>query len=240
LFRELTQSGEVAAFIYEPLVQGAAGMRMYPAEVLEELLQVAKANEVLCIADEVMTGFGRTGKLFASEYCATKPDIMCLSKGITGGAMPLGVTSCTEAVIDAYRSSDLMKTFFHGHSFTANPLACAAANASLDLLLAEPCKLDRNRIARRHEIFTVSIAAHPAVLAIRSLGVILAMDIRTNAATSYFNEVRNSLYDYFLSRGLLIRPLGNVIYLLPPYVITDEELDRVYAEIRTLLDKMIA
>ncbi len=238
-FRELVQSGEVAAFIYEPLVQGAAGMRMYPAEVLEELLQVAKSNHVLCIADEVMTGFGRTGNLFASEYCATKPDIMCLSKGITGGALPLGVTSCTEEVISVYRSNDLMKTFFHGHSFTANPMACAAANASLDLLLAEACEQDRNRIARRHGAFAASIAAHPAVLSIRSLGVILAMDIRTNAATSYFNEVRNSLYDYFLSRDLLIRPLGNVIYLLPPYVIKDAELDRVYAEIRKLLNNMI-
>ncbi|CAA9305500.1 MAG: Adenosylmethionine-8-amino-7-oxononanoate aminotransferase [uncultured Cytophagales bacterium] len=239
-FNTLARSGEVAAFVYEPLVQGAAGMRAYPAEVLEELLQIAKAHGILCIADEVMTGFGRTGKLFASAHCVTQPDIMCLSKGLTGGALPLGVTSCTAEVIAAYRANDLMKTFFHGHSFTANPLACAAANASLDLLLTPECEGNRQRIARRHAAFAEAVAAHPAVLAVRSLGVVLALEIRTSAATSYFNEVRNSLYDYFLGRDLLIRPLGNVIYLLPPYVITDAELDRVYAEIETLLDQMIA
>jgi adenosylmethionine-8-amino-7-oxononanoate aminotransferase len=187
-----------------------------------------------------MTGFGRTGRLFASEYCTTHPDIMCLSKGLTGGALPLGVTSCTGEVIAAYRANDLMKTFFHGHSFTANPLACAAANASLDLLLTPDCEGNRHRIAGRHEAFAQRAAAHPAVLAVRSMGVMLALEIRTNAATSYFNEVRNSLYDYFLGRNLLIRPLGNVIYLLPPYIITDGELDRVYAEIETLLDQMLA
>jgi adenosylmethionine-8-amino-7-oxononanoate aminotransferase len=239
-FETLARSGEVAAFIYEPLVQGAAGMRTYPAEVLEELLQIARAHDVLCIADEVMTGFGRTGKLFASGHCTTQPDILCLSKGVTGGALPLGVTSCTEKVIAAYRANDLMKTFFHGHSFTANPMACAAANASLDLLLTSECEGNRLRIAGRHAAFAERIGAHPAVLAVRRLGVVLALEIRTSAATSYFNEVRNSLYDYFLERNLLIRPLGNVIYLLPPYVITDAELDRVYAEIETLLDQMIA
>jgi adenosylmethionine-8-amino-7-oxononanoate aminotransferase len=238
-FKILAESGEIAAFIYEPLVQGAAGMRMYPAEVLESLLQIAKAHGILCIADEVMTGFGRTGDLFASESCLAKPDIMCLSKGITGGAFPLGVTSCTEAVISAYRSSDLMKTFFHGHSFTANPLACAAANASLDLLLREECTKDRQRIAMRHREFAARIGTHPAVLNVRCAGVILAAEIRTNSSTSYFNEVRNSLYDYFLSRNLLIRPLGNVIYLLPPYIISDEDLSRVYIEIEGLLDKMM-
>jgi adenosylmethionine-8-amino-7-oxononanoate aminotransferase len=178
--------------------------------------------------------------LFASGHCATQPDILCLSKGVTGGALPLGVTSCTEKVIAAYRANDLMKTFFHGHSFTANPLACAAANASLDLLLTAECEANRYRIAGRHAAFAERIVAHPAVLAVRRLGVVLALEVRTSAATSYFNEVRNSLYDYFLDRNLLIRPLGNVIYLLPPYVINDAELDRVYAEIETLLDQMVA
>ncbi len=238
-FTQLVQSGEVAAFIYEPLVQGAAGMRMYEPDLLEELLKTAKSNQVLCIADEVMTGFGRTGKLFASEYCRTQPDIMCLSKGLTGGTMALGVTSCSEAILDAYRTDDRMKTFFHGHSFTANPLACAAAHASLDLLLTEECTQNRERIAERHRVFAQKITGHSSVAEVRSRGIILAVEIRTQTATSYFNEIRNNLYAYFLSRNLLLRPLGNIIYLFPPYIITDAELDWVYREIEELLDKML-
>jgi adenosylmethionine---8-amino-7-oxononanoate aminotransferase len=138
-FKELAESGEVAAFIYEPLIQGTAGMRTYSKEILGSLLSEAKKNNILCIADEVMTGFGRTGKLFASDYIKEPPDIVCLSKGITGGSMPLGVTSCNEKVVAAFRSEDRSKTLFHGHSYTANPLACAVSNASLDLLLKEEC-----------------------------------------------------------------------------------------------------
>ncbi len=237
-FTQLVQSGEVAAFIYEPLVQGAAGMRMYEPKILQELLKIAQAHQVLCIADEVMTGFGRTGKLFASAYCEVHPDIMCLSKGLTGGTMALGVTSCTEAILDAYRTGDRLKTFFHGHSFTANPLACAAAHASLDLLLTDECAQNRQRIAEKHRTFSQKIAHHTAVAEVRNRGVILAIEIRTPAATSYFNAIRNSLYAYFLSRNLLLRPLGNIIYLFPPYIITDDELDWVYGEIAGLLDKM--
>jgi adenosylmethionine---8-amino-7-oxononanoate aminotransferase len=236
-FTRLIQSGEVAAFIYEPLVQGAAGMRMYAAGLLNELLRIARQHGVLCIADEVMTGFGRTGKLFASEFCPEKPDIICLSKGITGGAMALGVTSCTEEVISAYRTSDWLKTFFHGHSFTANPLACAAANASLDLLLSPECEADIQRISQAHVRFRDQLAGHPAVREVRCQGVIMALEFNTESATSYFNEVRHPLYEYFLSKNILLRPLGNVIYLLPPYIITDEELGTIYEAIRQLLDK---
>ncbi len=239
-FTHSIQGGDVAAFIYEPLVQGAAGMRMYSPEILEELLQIAKQHNIICIADEVMTGFGRTGKLFASDHCTTKPDIICLSKGLTGGTLPLGVTACTAEVMRPYRSDDLMKTFFHGHSFTGNPLACAAANASLDLLLAASCQNSISEIAQTHAAFALKIAPHPAVLAVRHLGVILALEIKTNAATSYFNELRNSLYDYFLERNLLLRPLGNVIYVLPPYIITKQELEWIYTEIEQLLDIMCA
>ena len=239
-FTHSVQSGDVAAFIYEPLVQGAAGMRMYAPEMLDELLQIAKQHNIICIADEVMTGFGRTGKLFASDHCATKPDIICLSKGLTGGTLPLGVTACTAEVMRPYRSDDLMKTFFHGHSFTGNPLACAAANASLDLLLAAGCQNSILEIAQTHAAFAAKIASHPAVLDVRHMGVILALEIKTNAATSYFNELRNSLYDYFLERNLLLRPLGNVIYVLPPYIITIQELEWIYTEIEQLLDIMCA
>ncbi len=237
-FTTLARSGEIAAFIYEPLIQGAAGMRMYKPEILDILLKIAKENDILCIADEVMTGFGRTGKLFASDYCSIQPDIICLSKGLTGGTMALGVTSCTEEVISAYHSDNLMKTFFHGHSFTANPIACASANASLDLLLGKECQENIEWIAQKHVQFKNQITSHPAVTDVRCLGVILAVEVKTNTGTSYFNEVRNSLYDYFLERNLLIRPLGNVVYILPPYIITDAELDILYAAIWELLDKM--
>ncbi len=238
-FEKLASSSEIAAFIYEPLVQGAAGMRMYEATVLNDLLTIAKKHHILCIADEVMTGFGRTGSLFASDHCSIKPDIICLSKGLTGGALPLGVTACTEAVMKPYRSENLLKTFFHGHSFTANPLACTAANASLDLLLTSECQNSIHMIMETHAQFKEKIATHPTVLNVRQQGVILAIEIRTNAATSYFNEVRNSLYDYFLEKNLLLRPLGNVIYLLPAYCITSEELQWIYQEIEQLLELML-
>jgi adenosylmethionine-8-amino-7-oxononanoate aminotransferase len=236
-FTQLAQTGEVAAFVYEPLVQGAAGMRMYAADVLNQLLSIAKEHHILCIADEVMTGFGRTGKLFASHYCETQPDIMCLSKGLTGGTMALGVTTCTEEVMQPYRSDDLMKTFFHGHSFTANPIACAAANASLDLLLTDQCQENIRRITEKHISFMENIAQHPSVIDARAMGVILAIEVKTSADTSYFNEVRNSLYDFFMARNILLRPLGNIVYILPPYIITNEELDIIYAAIMELLNK---
>ena len=122
---------EIAAFIYEPLVQGAGGMKMYDPVLMDELLLYIQQINIICIADEVMTGFGRTGKMFASEYMQTKPDIICLSKGLTGGTMALGATACSEKIYTAFINEDAQKTFFHGHSFTANPLACSAANASL-------------------------------------------------------------------------------------------------------------
>jgi len=237
-FQELAESGQVAAFIFEPLVQGASGMRMYSAYLLDELMRIAQANQILCIADEVMTGFGRTGELFASDHLRLAPDIICLSKGLTGGTMAMGVTTCTEAVQAAFRSSDLMKTFFHGHSFTANPIACAAALASLDLLLTEECSYDIYRIGRKHLTFRDQLKDHRGVKEIRCLGVILAVEIDTLHETGYFNEARSSLYAYFLAQDLLIRPLGNVIYVLPPYIIQDEELDRIYGAIVGLLERL--
>lgn len=228
LFREAISKENVAAFIFEPLVQGASGMRMYDAEILDELIGAARENEVLCIADEVMTGFGRTGKLFASDHLRRKPDIFCLSKGLTGGTMALGVTSCTQAIVQAFESEELKKTFFHGHSFTANPIACAAANASLDLLLAESC-LERIRfIEQKHRAFAEKIRGFSKVKNMRMLGTILAFEVDTEEETSYFNEAGRALYDFFIGRGVLLRPLGNVVYVLPPYCINDEDLEKVY------------
>ncbi len=237
-FRDLIAGGEVAAFIFEPLVQGSAGMRMYPAELLDALLEIAKEQQVICIADEVMTGFGRTGKLFATSGLRHTPDIFCLSKGLTGGTLPLGVTTCTAQIQEAFRDPDIMKTFFHGHSFTANPLSCAAANASMDLLLSDDCQEQIAAISYQHSLFVERMKDHPKIEQVRSTGTIMALDIRTGEETSYFNSRRNSFYEYFLERNILLRPLGNTLYILPPYVVTSEELDGIYVEIEKLLEQL--
>lgn len=236
-FKDLISTGEVAAFIFEPIVQGASGMQFYSAELLDKMIGLAQANEVICIADEVMTGFGRLGTLFAADQLQNKPDIMCLSKGLTGGALPMGVTSCTDKIQEAYRSNDLMKTFFHGHSFTGNPIIAAVANASLDLLLTEECDKHRQRINEQHLAFYEEIKDDPMVRNARVMGTILAFDLNTEKDTSYFNEARHHLYPYFIEKGLLIRPLGNVIYLIPPYIISNEELGFVYATIKAFLEE---
>jgi adenosylmethionine-8-amino-7-oxononanoate aminotransferase len=236
-FDQLVKQGDVAAFIYEPLVQGAGGMRMYSPEVLESLLQLAKTHEVICIADEVFTNFGRTGKLFASDYVFTKPDIMCLSKGITGGFLPLGVTTCNEKIVAAFQSDKIEHTFFHGHSYTANPVICAAALASFDILMSEECQSNIERIAHAHMKFKSKIESHPSVEDARSIGTILAIEIKVEDGSSYFNSLRKKIYPYFLERGILIRPLGNTIYILPPYVISDIELSFIYKAIEDFLDR---
>ena len=235
----LAQTGEIAAFIYEPLVQGAAGMRMYSVEILEKLLQIAKENEIICIADEVMTGFGRTGKLFASQYLSIFPDIMCLSKGLTGGVMPLGVTTCTEKIIEAFRSDDKAKTFYHGHSFTANPLACAAALASMQILLQKDTLNAIARIGEKHIEFETLIRNHKSLRNVRTLGTIIALELQTKGESNYFNEIGKSVYQYFLERNILLRPLGNVLYIMPPYCISDSELDLIYQEIEVFLEKIL-
>jgi adenosylmethionine-8-amino-7-oxononanoate aminotransferase len=235
-FKKIIASEDVAAFIFEPLVQAASGMRIYEAVVLDELIQLAKEKNVICIADEVFTGFGRTGKLFASHYLNNKPDIITLSKGLTGGTMPLGVTACSNEIIEAFQTSDFTKTFFHGHSYTANPLACATANASFELLTNEQCQKNILRISSMHLDFKGSIETHPSIQQIKTLGTILAIEIKNNEATSYSNSIRKGIYKYFLGRNILLRPLGNIIYILPPYVISNDELKSIYKEIKTFLD----
>jgi adenosylmethionine-8-amino-7-oxononanoate aminotransferase len=230
-------SHHVGIFIYEPLVQGAAGMRMYPPEILNHLIALAKQYDVICIADEVFTGFGRTGKLFASDFLTTPPDIIAVSKGITGGFMPLGVTACSDNIVDAFRSPAASKTFFHGHSYTANPIACAAANASFDLLMSDSCQSDILRIGKSHRKFAAH-QNHPAIKNIRSCGTILAIELQTNEGTSYFHDTRKKIYSFFLERNILLRPLGNVFYVLPPYVIQDGELDVIYRAIEEFLSRL--
>lgn len=237
-FKTLLKNNEAGAFIFEPLVQGASGMRMYAPAVLDALLNEAHKHDVICIADEVFTGFGRTGKMFACQYLEQKPDIICVSKGITGGALPLGVTTCSEMIVSAFNSSEVDRTFFHGHSYTANPIACAAANASMELLIGEDCQHQINRISALHQDYCKIVQLHKNVKEARCLGTILAVELRTEMESSYFNEMRKMIYPYFLERDILLRPLGNVIYVLPPYVITGEELNRVYRAISDFLDSI--
>ncbi len=226
---------QLACFIFEPLVQGAGGMLMYEANLLSELMAHCHQEGILLIADEVFTGFGRTGKPFACNHLSQQPDIMCFSKGLTGGTMALGLTTCSAAIYEAFLSDDKLKTLFHGHSFTANPIACAAALASLDLFLAPETTENINRIVKAHQNFAQKIASHPKIKTIRQCGTILAMEWQTLDDTSYFNTLRDRLYNYFLSAGIILRPLGNIIYILPPYCITDEELNYIYTKIEDAL-----
>ena len=234
-FKHHLSSGDIAAFIYEPIVQGASGMRMYHPDLLDQLITLAREQQVICIADEVMTGFGRTGKLFASDHLVTNPDIICMSKGLTGGAMALGATSCTAEIVAAFDTPDLKKTFLHGHSYTANPMACAAGVASLKLLLEDSCLNNITRISTRHHEFCNTLSDFKLVKDARSFGTIMALEFKTDSDSSYFSEMRNRLYPYFLSRNILLRPLGNLIYLIPPYIISDQELKQVYDAIETFL-----
>lgn len=220
---------QTAAFIYEPLVQGAGGMNMYDPYLLNELLNTAKLNDIICIADEVMTGFGRTGKFFASEYMNKKPDIICLSKGLTGGTMALGVTACTDRIYQAYVDDDAMKTFFHGHSFTANPLACTAALASLDLLQKDACLLQIEKISAANVSFADQLRnSELPIKDVRTLGTILAFEI-DQGKKEYLNQVSTVITKKALQAGMYIRPLGNTVYIMPPYCIEEDELQKIYS-----------
>jgi len=229
---------EAACFVFEPLVQGSGGMLMYEARYLDELMAHCRREGVLMIDDEVFTGFGRTGKLFACYHVNTQPDIMCFSKGLTGGTMALGLTTCTQEIYDAFLSEDKLKTLFHGHSFTANPVACAAALASLDIMLQDATMESIKRIEAAHRQFALKIKHHPKIKTTRQTGTILAMEWETGSNTSYFSTLRDRLYQYFLAEGIILRPLGNVLYILPPYCISNEELNYIYSKIEQALEEI--
>lgn len=238
-FKSLIDSENIAAFIYEPLIQAAGGMRTYSSSTLNKLLELAKQNEVLCIADEVFTGFGRTGKLFASDHLSEKPDLIALSKGLTGGTLPLGVTAVSQKVFTAFDTSEITNTFFHGHSFTANPIACAAANASFDLLLADSCQQRILEITEQHENFADEIRSSTVVAEVRTLGTIIAVELMSDESTSYMNPIRKHIYSYFLERDILLRPLGNTFYIIAPYCVTRQELEKIYSAIRQFLKSLL-
>ncbi|SIN67454.1 adenosylmethionine--8-amino-7-oxononanoate transaminase [Chitinophaga niabensis] len=232
-----THASDTAAFIFEPLVQGSGGMVMYDTACFDALLQHCRAHGILLIADEVMTGFGRTGTNFAMEQVQTPPDMITLSKGLTGGTIAMGVTTCTNEIYHAFLSTDKLKTLFHGHSYTANPLTCAIALASLELFLQPACRQERERINARHRAFAVELAYHPDVKNVRSLGTILAFEIVTGEADSYTNDLAGFLFKFFREKRVMLRPLGNTLYILPPYCITDEQLTEVYDSIYEMLAK---
>ncbi len=231
--------GNVAAFVFEPLVLGAGGMVMYSPDTLRAMEDVCRSHGVLLIADEVMTGFGRTGSVFACDQAELVPDIMCLSKGLTGGFLPMGATLCSAEVYQAFYHKDKAKMFFHSSSFTGNPLACAAANASLAIWKEEPV-LDRIRdIAAGHAQAVRDLSAIKGVKNIRQKGTILALDIDVESE-GYLSAIQPKLYDAFLDRGILLRPLGNCIYILPPYCVGADDLKLVYDEIGNVIELLSA
>ena len=219
-----------AAFIVEPLILGAGGMLIYPASVLAEMRAICARHDVLFIADEVMTGWGRTGTLLACEQAGIVPDILCLSKGLTGGSVPLAVTLATEAIYAAHLSEDRARMFFHSSSYTANPIACAAANANLAIWREEPVLERIADIAARQRQRLGALAAHPAVRGCRSIGTITALELGSGEG-SYLSQLGPRLLAFFRDRNLLVRPLGNTVYVMPPYCIGDDDLDAVYAAI---------
>jgi adenosylmethionine-8-amino-7-oxononanoate aminotransferase len=229
----------IAAVIVEPMLQGAGGMIVWPAEFLAAVRRLCDRYGVLMIADEVLTGFGRTGRMFACDHAAVSPDIICLSKALTGGYLPLGATVTTEAVYDAFLSDDRTKTFFHGHSFTANPLACAVALASLDLF-DETESLQRvHNLERWLRDGLVPLASLPVVGEVRILGGVGVVELITErmetAAAAYLDQIGPRLARAFLDRGLLLRPLGNVLYFMPPYIVTESETAWAIEQIHEVL-----
>ena len=237
-----TQGERVAAVLVEPMLQGAGGMIMWPAEFLSGVRRLCDQHGVLMIADEVLTGFGRTGRMFACEHAGVMPDIICLSKALTAGYLPLAVTAVTDAVYEAFLSDDHSKTFFHGHSFTANPLACAVAIASFDLFEENHVLARIERLEKRLREGLAPLTRLPMIGEVRVLGGVgaieLVSDKNTKSASGYLDSIGPRLSHAFLDRGLLLRPLGNVLYFMPPYVITDDEVDWVIAQIGDVLGRL--
>ena len=231
---EIIAKNDIAGFIYEPLVQGAAGMKIHKAKDLNEILHFFKENNILMIADEVMTGFGKTGNYFASDEVATKPDIICLSKALTAGLVPMAITSCTEEIYSTFLSNDIAKGFFHCHTYSANPIACSAALATIELLKTKKIQDSIQFIASSHKNFEERIKNHPKITATNSKGVILAIDLKTNA--NRYGTLRDQLLKHFMDDGVFLRPLGNTIYIQPPYIIKKEQLEKVYTTIEKVLD----
>jgi len=239
-FKELlkTSASEIAAIILEPLILGAGGMKIYDSSVIDELYKLAKAHNIFFILDEVMTGFGRTGSVFAFEQTNIIPDIICLSKGLTGGNLPLSLTLSTKEIYEAFYSTSKADMFFHSSSYTANPIACAAASANLDMWLADSGKflldkisnINKYHLKKIKELRNSKLVENPRVL-----GSIFAFDIKVENE-GFLADIAIRLYDFYLKNGVLLRPLGNTVYIMPPYCISEKSLDKIYATIDLSLE----
>ena len=227
---------EVAAIIIEPLVQGASGMNMCRPQFLRALQELTQLHQVLIIYDEVMTAFGRTGATFACEKAGTSPDIICLAKGLTGGFLPLAATVCHERIYQAFLNNQIDHALIHGHSYTANPLGCAAALASLELLAAAETRKQLHEISLRHEKWLAQLALLPGIEKVRQCGTIAAFDLQ--AESSYGSLLSQEWRKSFQERGLILRPLGNVVYLLPPYCLSIADLDQAYLAIIDIIKNL--
>ena len=234
---KIISENSVAAFVFEPLVQGAAAMKMIDAQGLSQLIECCNKHDIITIADEVMTGFGKTGTNFASEQLTHQPDIMCLSKALTAGLVPMGITSCSQKIYQAFLSNEIAKGFFHGHTYSANPIACAVATKAIELLASEKIQNNIKEIIASHSSFAEKISKHSNAKNIRHKGVILALD--PNIEMDRYGNLRDELFQFFMQRGVFLRPLGNTIYLLPPYVITQRELQTVYKTIQEALEVFV-
>lgn len=235
--KSLFETGEFAGFIVEPLVQGASGMRMYSADFLTKITRLAKQNGVLVIFDEVMTGFGRTGKMFALQHADVEPDIVTMSKGLTAGVMALGLTVCTDEIYNAFLSQDKMKALLHGHSFTANPIACAVACANLDIFEQPETWPNINRLVEWNNKFQNTLRNYNCVANIRQQGTILAFELDTGEGNTYFSTIRENAYNFFIENGVLLRPLGNVLFINPPYSISEIEYNKITSAVLAFLDQ---
>lgn len=231
---EAACAAKPAAFIVEPLILGAGGMLIYPAWVLAEMRAICARRNVLFIADEVMTGWGRTGTRFACDQAGVIPDIVCLSKGLTGGALPLAVTLCIEPIYEAHFSTDRAKTFYHSSSYTANPIACAAANANLEIWRDEPVQQRIDTLADAQAAHLSLLGHDPRVTNPRRLGTIAALDIVVSDS-GYLSTLAPRLIAFYRDHGVLLRPLGNTVYVMPPYCITADELAQVWDSIAASL-----
>ena len=227
---------QIAGFIFEPLVLGSGGMIMYEPEPLRKLIATCRSSEIVIISDEVMTGFGRTGKIFAGSYFEGMADVACFSKGLTGGFIPLGLTTATGEIFSAFLSEERKRMFLHGHSFSGNPIGCAAALGNLEVFKSGKSLKNIKRVSDFMMEFCGELEKTEGALNPRCLGTILAFEVNDPGA-DYFSDMRNRIYDFFMERGVFIRPLGNVIYLLPPYCISDKSLEKIR---RAVLDFLIS
>ena len=230
----IIDNNKVAGFVYEPLVQGAAAMKMHNADGLNQILEFCKANHIITVADEVMTGFGKTGQHFASLYMEQKPDVICLSKALTAGLLPMAITTCSQAIYNAFYSDDIGKGLFHGHTYSANPLACTAALAGIELLQSKAIQDNIQMVIAAHKAFNDRIKNHPKVKSTRQTGVIFALDL--NIEMKRYGDLRDKLFHFFMDNGIFLRPLGSTIYIQAPYVITETQLEQIYTVIEAALE----